>query len=191
MDNTSQSARPWILQEREQYLGKYERYVKGYRPDAQNMVFKLLKKIPIRPAVHHVLDTAYKGILDNAPKDADKRDKSVEPLYYKIQGKIITYIEKKKEQSKDLVSLAETNSWAKEAAHAQENANMEKLLKASDHVEDTLFLAELAKSCELPSNVSHLGEELDELMRALSEQYFPLLSLSDRGKIKRSFNEFN
>ena len=184
MSGISESSHPWMLQDRENYLGYFSGWVGGYRPDAQKMIVKILPKVPLSPVIHEILASAYQRILDNAPKEENERDKTAESMFLNIKQKVIEYVDKKRAQATSLEKFAETDTWAKEATKTQDEEKMKALLRASDHIEDTLFLAELASSCKLPASLSHLKLEIDGLVRNLSENYILLISLEEGSALR-------
>lgn len=188
----SESQKPWILQERAIRLSKLEERVKGYRPDMQALIRGAQPHTPLRPAILDVLASLYKRMEENGKKEQINRDSTVVPLYSDVKERIIRYVRVKKESNDTIKNVAKINLWASEVAKTEDTEKQKILLKASDHLEDALFLAELTIDCKIGPDLAKVEDELNELVTAVASHYLSLLSSADselRERLVPALNE--
>ncbi|MCE5319372.1 MAG: hypothetical protein LLG04_18655 [Parachlamydia sp.] len=164
----SDAQRHSIFDNRKHFLNQFEDSIWGYRTDMQVLLKQGQDLYPMRPAVHDLISTLYDDMINKVQIGESER-RAASQLYKEAKNKIIAYVHKKKECTGTPAQLGKWDAWTKAADKATDAKTIDALLKASDHIEDTLFLAELAAILKLSSSISHVDKELSELRQKLND----------------------
>ncbi|MCE5316528.1 MAG: hypothetical protein LLG04_04095, partial [Parachlamydia sp.] len=144
LDNPSQT----FFVMRNHRLQDYQSRMRGYRTDMQALLFAVKDLYPMRPAIHDLIASLYQTMLDNVSVGEAERS-AAENIFADAQKRVISYVQTKMANTGNREKLKNWDVWTKKACEMLDLAMAAELLKASDHVEDTLFLAELSGSLRL------------------------------------------
>ncbi|MCE5316351.1 MAG: hypothetical protein LLG04_03180 [Parachlamydia sp.] len=162
-----------LLNSRNLFLQQYHGSMRGYRTDMQYLLHHGKDLYPMRSAIHDLISTLFQDIIDKVPI-GEKELSAAEDLFSDAQTRVIAYVKTKMDHTGTCTNLKSWDAWAKRVSDNLEKSAAEALFKASDHIEDTLFLAELSGALQLPTSLTHAHEEMEELLTKLNE-YFALL----------------
>ena len=171
-----------LLAQREKYFDRLAKDFESYGPDAQGQIRKYLPQIGVlEPSVHDMVATIYEKMRSSSRMNLPQKQEDY--LRYKGIMKYLTeYIKLKKENNKPN-KLIGFDIWTRVFHKAEDRNRAEKLLKASDQVEDLLWLADLASCRRLSEEDAHLINGIDKLLDHLPD-YFPMIEISSNSQTK-------
>lgn len=170
---------------RSRCLQDYQSRIRGYRPDMQTLLFRGKDLYPMRPAIHALIAKLYQTMLNNVSVGEAERS-AAENIYSDAKKRVISYVQTKLDHTGSKEKLKSWDVWTKVAGENFDLASGDKLLKASDHIEDTLFLAELSGILQFPPDKTHLHEEIAALTEKLNE-YLSLLPAETSQMMRERF----
>lgn len=166
--HTSNSSTQKLFEIRNYRLSDYRDCMYGYRSDTQALLYASADQYPVRPAIHLFIANLYQTMLEKVGINEAERS-AAEKIYSNAKKRVTAYVQTKIDHTGTREKLKSWDVWTKMIDENSDRATVEKLLKASDHVEDTLFLAEMSCELGLPSDKTHVHKEITALVEKLDE----------------------
>ncbi|MFI5342877.1 MAG: hypothetical protein ACHQUC_01515 [Chlamydiales bacterium] len=135
-----------------------------YGPDRQPMIrATLLQEAILDPLLPEIVLSLYIKAKDSQAPISENEDYK---RYREVLSRLTNYVKLKKEHAEPN-NVINSDIWMRAIPQAPDENHAKSLLKASDRIEDFIWLADLASSMELPEEFLHLEEEIKKLLAEL------------------------